>query len=99
MSDKIDDWWQARLAYTDAELYRLIVARVLLDGDARDKAEFDDQVRRLGDIEASDKLIAFRTQRPGCIANDYGDKFECACGVAWDADNPNPPACQQDVLR
>lgn len=87
-----------RAAYSDAELYRLFVARQLLDGVAACKAEVDAWVRQLGDIETADKFIAYRNKRPGCIAMDWGDEFTCACGAKWAADDATPPACRKERL-
>jgi hypothetical protein len=98
MTAHLEDWEKARLAYADAELYRLVVARTLVDGAASCKAEFDALVRKLGDIEECDKIIAFRNQRPGCIAGECSGRYECPCGVSWAIDEPNPPGCRQDDL-
>jgi hypothetical protein len=98
MTTTLEDWQKAREAYTDAELYRLIVARNLCDGAVACKADFDAQVRQLGDIETADDIIAFRDKRPGCIAVEFSGIFECACGVSWAADDPAPPACMKERL-
>jgi hypothetical protein len=99
MTTELEDWQKARLAYNDGELYRLIVARSLVDGAAPCKADFDAQVRQLGDLEEADKIIAFRDLRPGCIASDHSGRFECACGLSWAADDPAPPACMKERLE
>jgi hypothetical protein len=104
MSDPItgaglEDWQKARLAYTDAELYRLIVARHLVDGAAGCKEGVDSMVRGLGDLDEADKVIAFRDQRPGCVATDYSGRYDCPCGVSWEIGDPNPPACRKEALR
>jgi hypothetical protein len=98
MSAALEDWQKARLEYTEDELYRLIVARALVDGQVETKAEFDAQVRQLGDLDAADKIIAFRARRPGCIAVEFSGLFECACGVSWTADDPEP-ACKKELLK
>lgn len=93
------DFMAVRRTYSDGDLYRLFVARQLLDGYAATKEDVDAEVRKLGDIEAANELIEFRNRRPGCIASDYTTRFQCACGVSWTSDDANPPACQQNRLR
>lgn len=95
---ELEDWQKARLEYTEDELYRLIVARALVDGLVESKAEFDAQVRQLGDLDEADKIIAFHCRRPGCIAVEFSGQFECACGVSWAADG-RELACRKELLK
>lgn len=97
--EQFEDWQRARLGYTDAELYRVLAARLLIDGNFDSKAALDAWVRNAGDLEEADKIIAFNAKRPGCIANELFGKFECACGVKWLPDDPSPPDCKKELLK
>lgn len=97
MRNNLEDWQKARLEYTEDELYRLIVAHLLIDGIFADKREVDAWARGLGDIDQADAIIAFRIKRPGCIASDHSGKFECACGRSWSVDD-HAPACNKKVI-
>lgn len=99
MSTDQTDFMGERKGYDDADLYRILVARNLLDGYCANKSEFDAMVRSMGDLAAADKLIAFRDQRPSCIATEFADGFSCACGIKWSHNDLNPPCCQFDQLR
>lgn len=36
-------------------------------------------------------------QRKGCAARRYSDEMNCtACGLHWDVNDPNPPACRPE---
>ncbi|MFC7515125.1 hypothetical protein ACFQUU_08930 [Herbaspirillum sp. GCM10030257] len=83
--------------FTDAELYRLVVAQAITDGTVQTKADFDAMVRTLGTVAGADELIAFRKLRPGCKAWRHGKRMVCDCGTAWLADNPSPPDCKPDL--
>lgn len=99
MTDELEDWMKTRLEYTEDELYRIIVARMLVDGQVANKAEADAWARSLGDLDEADKIITFRDQRPGCIAVEDSGVYECACGVSWAADSPDhAPACGKEKL-
>jgi hypothetical protein len=94
-------WWGARSVnpeeaakYSDAKLYRILVARALYSGAARNKAEFDKRVRTLGTLAAADELIAFREKRFGCRAWRHGSSMVCECGVSWPVDSIDPPHCK-----
>jgi hypothetical protein len=80
--------------YSDAELYRIVVAQALTDGIVATKAEFDNFVRGLGNVMAADELITFRNTRFGCRAWRYGKRMVCDCGTSWLADDANPPPCK-----
>jgi hypothetical protein len=95
MSALLEDWEKVRLEYTDAELYRIVVARTIADGNVPCKADFDAQVRQIGDLEECDKIIAFTDQRPGCIASEDCDRFICPCGNQWNADDADQPVCKE----
>jgi hypothetical protein len=84
----------ASMQYTDAELYRIVVAQALTNGTVLTKADFDAIVRTLGNISGADELIAFRDLRLGCRAWRYGKRMVCECGVTWAVDTPNPPRCK-----
>lgn len=58
------EFMKEREAYSDAELYRLFVARQLIDGRCENKAECDAMIRRLGDLAAADQVIALRDKPP-----------------------------------
>jgi hypothetical protein len=79
--------------YTDAQLYKLVVAQALTYGMASTKAEFDEMVRNSGNLPGANELIAFRTLRPGCKAWRHGKSMICDCGAHWRADDANPPKC------
>jgi len=81
-------------SYTDAQLYRIVVAQALTDGLVATKADFDKRVRTLGNVIAADELIAFRNLRPGCRAWRHGKSMVCECGSAWAVDNADPPKCK-----
>jgi hypothetical protein len=80
--------------YSDAELYRIVVAQALTNGTVSTKAEFDSIVRTLGNVGGADELIAFRKLRPGCHAWRHGKSMVCECGVTWQVDDTNPPHCK-----
>jgi hypothetical protein len=81
--------------YTDAELYRIVVAQALTDGVVSTKAEFDARVRQLGNVLAADELIAFRNLRSGCKAWRHGKRMVCDCGATWLANDVDPPHCKE----
>lgn len=31
-----------------------------------------------------------------CLARQYSDQMQCACGLAWDMNDPDPPECPQE---
>jgi hypothetical protein len=81
--------------YSDAEKYRLIVARAITSGGATCKADFERQIRKIGDIDEADRIIALTDKRPGCRANVENFRFECRCGNAWNFDQEPPPCKAQ----
>lgn len=81
--------------YTDAQLYRIVVAQALINGTASTKAEFDAMVRELGNVAGADELINFRSLRPGCRAWRYGSRMLCECGATWADQDECPPACRK----
>lgn len=81
-------------SYTDAELYRIVVAQALTDGVVSSKAEFDARVRQLGNVLAADELIEFRKIRPGCRAWRHGKAMVCDCGTTWRIDTEDAPPCK-----
>lgn len=84
--------------YTDAELYRLIVAKALLESRAQSKSEFDEQVFQynsfVGGIKRADIIINARRLRPGCMAYKLGKTMVCDCGASWPADSDDRPDCK-----
>jgi hypothetical protein len=93
MNQDLETFQIGRAPYTDAELYRLIVAQTIQSGSATCKADFDSQVRKIGRLEAADKVIALTDRRPGCAAKLAGERFRCECGATWSADDQEIPAC------
>lgn len=85
---------EAATKYTDAELYRIVVAQALTNGTASTKAEFDAIVRTLGNVGGADELIAFRNIRQSCKAWRYGTHMVCECGRSWRVDDASPPTCR-----
>jgi hypothetical protein len=83
--------------YSDAQLYRILVAEALTDGAVSTKAEFDEMVHQIRNIQDADELIAFRNLRPGCKAWRHGKMLVCECGAAWVANDPAPPPCKPQV--
>jgi hypothetical protein len=81
--------------YSDAELYRILVAQAMTDGAVATKAQFDGAVRTLGNVRDADELIAFRNLRPGCRAWRHGKTMTCECSVHWRIDDPAPPYCKE----
>lgn len=79
--------------YSDAELYRIIVAQSLREGRFTSKYEFDAAARAIGTIEEADRLIAFSKLRPGCRAHQVGGWMGCECGARWSVGDSNPPSC------
>lgn len=95
----LEDWQIERANYSDAELYRLLAAKFLVDGVFASMAEMDHAVRALGDLESANKIIEFRAWRPGCVAADYGDEgFRCACGVQWIGPANQGPKCKMETF-
>jgi hypothetical protein len=81
--------------YSDAELYRIIVAKALREGRFHSKADFDVAASELGTIEQADEIIAFNRLRPDCDAWRHGQLMVCECGASWKVDEPNPPVCRK----
>lgn len=90
---------QPSATYSDADRYRIVTEHQIQAGNVADSAEFNAMVRGLGEIEAFDQFIAFRAQRPGCIADEGIDNFSCACGRKWSKADPAPPACNFQQLQ
>ena len=39
-------------------------------------------------------------KRHDCQAHQYGDQMICAaCGLNWDTNDPEPPACRKNIKR
>lgn len=81
--------------FTDADLYKIVVAQALTNGTVSTKGEFDAIVRTLGNIRGAEELIAFRNIRPGCKAWRHGKRMVCECGSSWVVDDPEPPRCKE----
>jgi hypothetical protein len=82
--------------YSDLERYRLIVARSIIAGTARCKADFDEQINKVGEIEEANRIIELTDKRPGCRASVENFRFECRCGNAWNFDQ-EPPPCKEST--
>jgi hypothetical protein len=86
---------EASEQYSDAQLYKILVAQALTDFALGTKAEFDALVRQLGDVRSADELIAFRNIRHSCKAWRHGKRMVCECGSAWNVDDPSPANCNE----
>jgi len=73
--------------YSDAELYRIIVAKAIHEGRFYSKAQFDLAARELATIEQADELLAMLERRPGCEAWRRGQLMVCECRVTWKDDD------------
>lgn len=39
----------------------------------------------------------YREANPHCEVRQYSDMMQCPrCGLAWDANDPEPPACRKE---
>ncbi len=83
-------------AYSDADLYRLIVAQALTSGVVSSKEELDNFIRGIGNLPDADEIIKFSKVRPGCRAWRHGTKMMCDCGVSWQIGS-SAPFCKKSL--
>lgn len=81
--------------YSDAELYRIIVAKAIHKGRFYSKAQFDLAARELAIIEQADELLAMLERRLGCEARRRGQPMVCECRVMSRDGDRSPPACKK----